>query len=97
MALAHDARVVEPEPLEASLEVEAGRGRTDKQEAGPGMRRPEPYERLQQLGGRVVGSVSRKTDYVVVGEAPGSKADDARRLGVSVLDEAAFLALTAQA
>jgi DNA ligase (NAD+) len=59
--------------------------------------RDQARERLQQLGGRVVGSVSRKTDYVVVGEAPGSKADDARRLGVSVLDEAAFLALTAQA
>jgi DNA ligase (NAD+) len=38
----------------------------------------------------VTGSVSKKTDYVVVGEAAGSKADDARRLGVPVLDEAAF-------
>jgi DNA ligase (NAD+) len=59
--------------------------------------RDQARERIQQLGGRVVGTVSRKTDYVVVGEAPGSKADDARRLGVPVLDEAAFLALTAQA
>ncbi|MGH7356595.1 MAG: NAD-dependent DNA ligase LigA [Candidatus Rokuibacteriota bacterium] len=54
-------------------------------------------DRILRSGGRVVGSVSKKTDYVVVGEAPGSKADDARRLGVAVLDEAAFLALTAQA
>jgi DNA ligase (NAD+) len=38
--------------------------------------------------------VTRKTDYVVVGEAPGSKAEDARRLGVPTLDEAAFLNLT---
>jgi DNA ligase (NAD+) len=46
-----------------------------------------------RLGGRVAGSVSKKTDYVVVGETPGGKADDARRLGVPLLDEAAFLAL----
>jgi len=37
--------------------------------------------------------VSKKTDYVVVGEAAGSKADDARRLGITILDEAALQAL----
>jgi DNA ligase (NAD+) len=37
--------------------------------------------------------VSRKTDYVVVGEDAGSKADDAKRLGVTTLDEDAFLRL----
>jgi DNA ligase (NAD+) len=53
-------------------------------------------ERIEHLGGRVTGSVTRKTDYVVVGDAPGSKADDARRLGIATLDEAAFLHLTEQ-
>ncbi|HXJ80123.1 MAG TPA: BRCT domain-containing protein, partial [Candidatus Methylomirabilis sp.] len=45
----------------------------------------------------VAGSVSKKTDYVVVGEDAGSKADDARRLGVPTLDEAAFLKLMGRA
>ena len=51
-------------------------------------------ERIEALGGRVTSSVTRKTDYVVVGEAAGGKADDARRLGVAMLDETAFLELT---
>jgi DNA ligase (NAD+) len=59
--------------------------------------RDEAREAVQRLGGRVTASVSRKTSYVVVGEAPGSKADDARRLGVAVLDEAAFLDLVGDA
>ena len=45
----------------------------------------------------MVGSVSKKTDYVVVGEEPGSKADDARRLRVAMLDEEAFLELVGRA
>jgi len=55
--------------------------------------RDEATERIVRLGGRVTSSVSRKTDYVVVGKDPGSKAEDARRLGVPTLDEAAFLQL----
>jgi DNA ligase (NAD+) len=54
-------------------------------------------ELAESLGGRVTSSVTRKTDFVVVGESPGSKADDARRLGVPIFDEAAFLDLTRQA
>ena len=54
-------------------------------------------ELIERLGGRVISSVSKKTSYVVVGEAPGGKADDARRLGVEILDEDAFLRLTGRA
>jgi DNA ligase (NAD+) len=54
-------------------------------------------ELIESLGGRVTSSVTRKTDFVVVGEAPGGKADDARRLNVPVLDEGAFLDLTRRA
>ena len=47
-------------------------------------------EAIQQRGGKVVGSVSKKTDFVVVGESPGSKFDKAMSLGVPILDEAGF-------
>jgi DNA ligase (NAD+) len=55
--------------------------------------RDEAKARIARLGGRVTSSVSRKTDYVVVGTDPGSKAEDARRLGVAMLDEAALIRL----
>jgi len=55
--------------------------------------RDEAKDAILRLGGRVTGSVSKKTDYVVVGEDAGSKADDARRLGVPTLDETQFLAM----
>ena len=55
--------------------------------------RDEAKEEIQKRGGKVTGSVSKKTDYVVVGVEPGSKADDAARLGVTILDEVAFLKL----
>jgi DNA ligase (NAD+) len=53
--------------------------------------RDEAKELIEKLGGRVTGAVSKKTSCVVAGEEPGSKADDARRLGVPILDEAQFL------
>ncbi len=60
------------------------------------MTRDEAKESLRRLGAKVSGSVSRKTDYVVVGEEPGAKADKARELGVAMLDEEAFLKLLRQ-
>ncbi len=55
------------------------------------MTRDEGKERLQALGAKVAGSVSKKTAAVVAGEAAGSKLAKAQSLGVEVLDEAAFL------
>jgi DNA ligase (NAD+) len=48
-------------------------------------------ERIRELGGDVLESVSSKTDYVVVGSEPGSKAEKARKLGVKILNEQEFL------
>ncbi len=53
----------------------------------PSLSRQEATDLIESAGGRVTGSVSKKTDYVVVGESPGSKAEKARELGVEILDE----------
>ncbi len=52
-----------------------------------------PRRRSSARGGKAAGSVSKKTDYVVVGDNAGSKADKAEQLGVPILDEAGFTAL----
>jgi DNA ligase (NAD+) len=52
--------------------------------------REEAGELVQQHGGKVSGSVSKKTDYVIVGSDPGSKYDKAKELGVTVLTEGEF-------
>jgi DNA ligase (NAD+) len=57
------------------------------------MTRRQAKERVEAAGGKVSSAVSRNTDFVVVGESPGSKLTKARALGVEILDEAAFKAL----
>ena len=59
----------------------------------PTMSREAATEAIQALGGKVTGSVSKKTDHVVAGADPGSKLAKAEALGISILDEAAFRAL----
>jgi DNA ligase (NAD+) len=81
--------VERPQPLAGKTFVVTGALGTLTREAA--------RELIERLGGRVTSSVSKKTSYVVVGEAPGSKAEDAGRLGVETLDEAAFLRLVGRA
>jgi DNA ligase (NAD+) len=61
------------------------------------MPRPEAEERIRRLGGNPGSSVSRKTHTVVAGPGAGAKLEKAQRLGVRVIDEAAFLAELAAA
>jgi len=62
----------------------------------PELSREAATQRILAAGGRVTSSVSKKTDFVVAGESPGSKLEKAERLGVSVLDEAGLLELLSQ-
>jgi DNA ligase (NAD+) len=59
--------------------------------------REQAKEEVERRGGKVSGSVSRKTDFVIAGEEAGSKLKKAAELGVKVLDERAFLDLLAAA
>ncbi|GAB4142655.1 MAG: NAD-dependent DNA ligase LigA [Ignavibacteriales bacterium] len=53
----------------------------------PSMTREEAKEKIEQAGGKVVSSVSSKTNFVVAGENPGSKYDKAKQLGIKIIDE----------
>ena len=85
--------------VRTKLADESTREQTDQRFAGkvfvltgtlPGMTRDEARELIESNGGRVTGSVSKKTDFVLAGADPGSKFDKANQLGVKVIDEAEF-------
>ena len=61
------------------------------------MKRSEAEARVRALGGTAAATVSSKTDYLVAGEGGGSKLRKARELGVSVIDEEAFLRMLREA
>ena len=89
VVMAEEGHTEGPRPLEGKTLVLTGGLAT--------LSRDQAKDLVLRLGGRITGSVSKKTDYVVVGEDAGSKADDAKRLGVATLDEAAFLKLVGRA
>lgn len=62
----------------------------------PGITREQAKARIEAAGGRVVGSVSKKTDFVVAGSDAGSKLEKAQALGVAIIDEQQLLALLDQ-
>ncbi len=55
-----------------------------------GMTRDQAKKAIESAGGKVTGSVSKNTDYVVAGESSGSKIDKAKQLGIEIIDEAAL-------
>lgn len=59
----------------------------------PSLSREEATRRIEEAGGKVTGSVSKKTDYLLLGADPGSKLAKAEKAGTEILDEDAFLAL----
>jgi DNA ligase (NAD+) len=81
----HEAQAVRESPLSSETFVLTGTLAT--------MTREEAKEKLEALGAKVSGSVSKKTDYVVAGAEAGSKLEKAHQLGVAVLDEQQFLKL----
>ena len=60
----------------------------------PTLKREEAEQKILAAGGKVSGSVSKKTTYVLAGSDAGSKLEKARSLGVAIIDESEFLRLT---
>jgi DNA ligase (NAD+) len=101
----HNREVIE-QLRAAGMRWKEGAGRRPAEAAGPfagkivvltgtlsAMTRDDARDRIEAGGGKVTGSVSKKTDFVVAGDEAGSKLDRARELGVAVLDEKQFLKL----
>jgi DNA ligase (NAD+) len=84
---------VRPVPLERNSDSSLEGKRFVVTGSLEGLSRAEAKQLIEDLGGQVTSSVSAKTDYLVVGEKPGSKLKQAQELGVTTLDEKAFLAL----
>lgn len=89
----------------AGLQFEQKRRRTAGKLSGlqfvltgslPDLSREEATRMIEEAGGRVTGSVSKKTNYVVAGADPGSKLDKAQSLGIEILDEVGLRKLLAQ-
>jgi len=80
-----DVEIKTEQPLQGKIFVITGTLET--------MKRDEAKQRLLEVGAKVSGSVSKKTDYVIAGSEPGSKVEKARQLDVEILDEASFLSL----
>jgi DNA ligase (NAD+) len=62
----------------------------------PNLKRDQAAQMIEAAGGKVAGSVSKKTSYVIAGEEAGSKLEKAQELGVTILDEAGLLTLLEQ-
>ena len=87
-------RILEPQVVQASAQAQVFVGKTFVITGTlPGMDREQAKARIEAAGGKVAGSVSRKTDYLLAGAEAGSKLAKAQELGVRVIDEAQFLEL----
>jgi DNA ligase (NAD+) len=82
------------EPVEQA-DVQALKGKTFVITGTHASPRKELQSLIERHGGRITGSVTRSTDYVLLGEDPGSKADRARELGIATIDESQLRALAA--
>ncbi|MCH7734106.1 MAG: NAD-dependent DNA ligase LigA, partial [Chloroflexi bacterium] len=77
--------------LRVQVETIADRSFEGQADQAAGVLRHEVHEFFRrELGGEATSSVSKKTDFVVVGASPGSKAEKARKLGVKILTESEF-------
>ncbi|MBC2596352.1 NAD-dependent DNA ligase LigA [Ruficoccus amylovorans] len=91
--IAHGLRIEEEPPAEAGTETPLTGKTVVLTGTLPTLSRDEATARIEKAGGKTSSSVSKKTDYVLAGESAGSKLEKARKLGVEIIDEDAFLKL----